>query len=681
MRSNSLIHKLSVTPQEFLKALLNFVDELFAARKMLQIMKILSQLVPTLESRRVAAYNKGMGWKKPIQNARGQVAVLFALVFTFMFVLFAFVVDFGHLIQNKMNLQIAADAAAYAGAAWQARALNQMGAVNYHLRQNYKELVMRAQVTHARHNKNFPRSQDDLRGPIERLPQGFNAPSVCLQAHGFETVRGRRYAKDTNLCYNADPTGGGLPPIVVPPVLATFDPFSIAIAAQIKEIQRQADIECEQGRDDNERMVQHLLDIFAKPGTYLGGFRYRGDRARFHESQMKAIESFINQAAQESPMTSSHPVLAAARESALRNLTDSNLNGEFQLEILAPKESTYVKLKEIVAANAMYYFDFQSRGSACVAMVGRRFFEALVGYEKDPQYLTYFGVKLTSKPKLLFMPQSWVDAGFPKLEAYAVAKPFGSRIGPKATTDGLIPVPRTDGQSRILDFSVRPFDTVGGGRSAKLMAYYDSLHPRNEIGRSQGNRAIGWPEPDKGDQLRAPLQAIRTPTIFDALFYTVFPDPGSNINQDYDEPQFALALYPDGVEAAGPDNQIIPTRTLATELPYSIKLNAPRTAGAHYDIYATEQPGSHSTTGALSLPGIDSTAKAREFGFATKELYHSAWAPEGETEAGKGRIGYGVKFISIDTLMNRMGNLSNSGDQIDIRNLPAAETNLTKILH
>lgn len=679
-----MIHKLSVSPQEFLKPLFNFVDELNGAQNQLQIMKIFSQLSGTLESPSDAAYNIAMGWKKPIQNSRGQVAVLFALVFTFMFVLFAFVVDFGHLIQNKMNLQIAADAAAYAGAAWQARALNQMGAENYHMRQDYKELVMRAQITHARHNKNFPRSQDDLRGPIERLPQGFNAPSVCLQAHGFETVRGRRYDKMTNLCFNADPTGGGLPPIVVPPVLATFDPLSVAIAAQIKEIRRQADIECEQGRDDNERMVQHLLDVFAKPGTYLGGFRYRGDRARFHESQMKAIESFINQAAQESPMTSSHPVLAAARESALRNLTDSNLNGEFKMEILAPKEATYVKLKEIVAANAMYYFDFQSRGSACVALVGKRFFEALVGYEKDPRYLTYFGVKLTAKPKLLFMPQSWVDAGFPTLEAYAIAKPFGSRIGPKATTDGLIPVPRTDGQSRILDFSVRPFDTVGGGRSAKLMAYYDSLHPRNEDNQPQGNRALGWPEPDKGDQLRAPLQAIRTPTIFDALFYTVFPDPGSNLNQDYEEPQFALALYPDGVEAAGPDNQRISTRTPATELPYSVKLNAPSPTGTYYGTYATEQPGSHSTTGALSLPplpGIDSPAKAREFGFATKEIYHSAWAPEGESEAGQGRIGYGVKFISVDTLMNRMGNLSSSGDQIDIRNLPNTEINLTKILH
>jgi Flp pilus assembly protein TadG len=76
------------------------------------------------------------------KNQRGQVAILFALVFTFMFILFAFVVDFAHLINNKMNLQIAADMAAYTGAAWQARTLNQIGQVNYHLRQDIRTFQM-----------------------------------------------------------------------------------------------------------------------------------------------------------------------------------------------------------------------------------------------------------------------------------------------------------------------------------------------------------------------------------------------------------------------------------------------------------------------------------------------------------------------------------------------------------
>ena len=624
-------------------------------------------------------YNIEMGSLQTVRNTRGQVAILFALVFTFLFVLFAFVVDFGHLIQNKMNLQIAADAAAYAGAAWQARALNQMGAVNYHMRQDYKEMVMRMQVTHTRHNLNFPRTRGDLSGPLERLPQGYSSPMVCQQAHGFETVRGRRYANDTNLCRNADPRSGGLPPIVVPPVLAPFDPFSVAIARQIQEIQRQADIECDQGKEDNERLVNHMISVFGRP---IGQPQW-GLRPAFHQQQMESLETYINSAAQEDPQTSSHPMLVAARESARKNLTESN-KGDFKFEILAPDGSEFVNINPIVAANVALYFDFQSRGSACVALIGQKFFEALVGYEKDPRILTYFGVKLTSKPQMLFMPQAWLDAGFPTLEAYALAKPFGSRIGPQATTDALIAVPRSNQQSRLLDYSVVPFNqTAGGGRSAKLLAYFDSLHTRNEIGYPQGNRNSGWPEPFKNDQLRAPLQAVRAPTIFDALFYTVFPDPGSNLGDDYLEPEFAESLYPDNVEAAGPNNQIISQGRKPASTSYlEMKLNAPDGVnGPHYDNYASEHPGTHSTTGPLSLPGLSDPNTAKAFGFATKEVYHSAWAPQGDVEASRGRIGYGVKYLSIDTLMERLENRTGSGERIEIENKPRFEPNLRAIKH
>jgi len=447
-------------------------------------------------------------YKKKIRNnERGQVAILFALVFTFMFVLFAFVVDFGHLIQNKINLQIAADAAAYSGAAWQARLLNQMAAVNYHMRQDYKEMVMRLQVSHTRHNRNFPRGQQALSQPLSAQAQ--HKPFVCQQAHGFETVRGRRYANNTNLCRNADPDVGGLPPIVVPPVIASFDPFSIAIANQIKEIQRQADIECNQGKDDNERLVRHIIQVFGAQSPQNPGIR-----ATFHSRQIEALKNFMNEAVQSNPETSDHPLLETARNSAAFNLTESNRNG-FKFELLQPQNSQFVDIKPIRAVNMATYFDYDSRGSACVAYPGLVFFQTLIGFEKAPETLTYFGVKLTSKPKMLFMPQAWLDADFPTLEAYAVAKPFGSRLGPGEQTDGLIPVPRgNQAQDPKPNFSVLPFDNVGFTDSAKLLAYYDSLHPYNELNEPQGNRNLGWPEPSQGAQLRAPLQAIRTPTNF-----------------------------------------------------------------------------------------------------------------------------------------------------------------------
>lgn len=626
-----------------------------------------------------------VGIRKIKDNQQGQVAILFALVFTFMFVLFAFVVDFGHLIHNKMNLQIAADAAAYSGAAWQARILNQMSSVNYHMRQDYKELVMRMQVTHARHNRNFPRGSRALSLPLSAPAQ--NNALVCLQAHGFETVRGRRYDVLTNLCENADPAVGGLPPIVVPPVIASFDPFSRAIAAQIKEIQRQADIECNQGKVDNERLVRHLVRVFGANSP-----QNEGIRPDFHRRQMEALRDFMNEAAAENnPESSSHPLLQTARNSALFNLTESNQN-EFKFEILQPQEGKFISLNEIEAINSAVYFDYNSRGSACVAYPGSLVFKSLLGFEKDPRYLTYFGVKLTSKPKMLFMPQAWIDANFPTLEAYAVAKPFGSRLGPSETSDPFIPVFRPQAQDSRLNFSVLapgdPNGDKGFSMSAKLLAYYDSLHPKNNNGRPEGNRNRGWPEPFKNGSVRDPLQAIRTPTIFDALFYTVFPDPGENIQSDYLEPQLAEALYPDYLEAAGPNNQFISNRKISSTPPYLKNLPGRKGqsgliqvhvdtdfSGPHFDTYAVENPGTHSVTGPFSLPGMTDEARAREFGFATPQMYHSAWAPPGES-----RIGYGVKFISLDTL-NNFENIDSSGEQGFLVNRPTGDPNLNQILH
>lgn len=74
----------------------------------------------------------------------------------------------------------------------------------------------------------------------------------------------------------------------------------------------------------------------------------------------------------------------------------------------------------------------------------------------------------------------------------------------------------------------------------------------------------GWPFVDRSDQQKAPLQAVRSPTVFDAAFFTVFPDPGANINADYVEAEFADALYPDYLEASDPNNNVIETRQPAS---------------------------------------------------------------------------------------------------------------------
>ncbi len=603
----------------------------------------------------------------------GQVAVLFALVFTFLFVLFAMVIDFGHLINAKMNLQIAADMAAYAGAAWQARTLNKLAMINYKLRQDFKEFAMRTQVTHLRHNRNFPRGTNFINGG----DRAHNTePFICQQAHGYVALSGLRYKNDTNLCRNASPSVGGLPPIVVPPVIATFDPFALAIAAQIRRIADASNQECRAAAIDNRVLSQHLINVYTR-------------RSHFHEKQALAIVDWLNSiGGGKIDSDDNHPINRIAYKSAWNNLSLANKD-DFEMEVLIPSGGNYLTIIPYKANATLFYVNFNVVGDGCV---GRPSFidfnDMVVGFEKDKSIVTYYAVKLTSRPRMMFMPQNWIDNEFPKLEVYSVAKPFGSRLGPDSAGDQLLPVPNRPGNAnRMLNFSFKINDQLGI-MNTKVMAYLDALHPFNSAGRPDGNQSTGWPDPLKAVNLRTPLQAIRAPTIFDSAFYTIFPDP--NRSNDYFESDYAMSLYPDYLEASDINNQIISTPEPATD-PYFpdsvgpaisrgigwIAVSAPQNlaTGPNYGSYAAEAPSSHSVTLATGLPLL-SEEKVNEFGWANKNQLHSGWAP-----LGRYRIGYSVKFISFDALLRLQVRQKGTNTVGPIANPPEGEDNLLMILH
>lgn len=601
----------------------------------------------------------GVKARKPrLQGEQGQVAILFALVFTFMFVIFAFVVDFGHLINTKINLQIAADTAAYAGAAWQARQLNRISMVNYHMRQDVKEMAMRAQVTHVRHNRNFPHGSSFYNGG-NGAPRGL-FPFMCQQAHGYVSISGVKYDPSTNLCKNASPETGGLPPIVVPPVIAAFDPFAVAISKYIGELQKASDRECRAAATDNRSLANHFVNVFAR-------------RSDYHLRQIQALEEWLNQVGNEG-QGSSHPLVKAAEESARRNLSLA-AQDEFKFEILQPRGREYVRLEPLRMRGTMFYYDFSTQGSGCVGVPSFLDFDNVTaGVTKSQDILTYFAVQLTAKPKMLFMPARWIEDGFPELTAIAAAKPFGGRLGPDATGDPLLPIPNRPGNNnRAINFSFKPNDNLGM-INQKMLAFFDAIHPFNGKGNPEGNQRTGWPDANKGDDLRFPLQAIRSPTVFDSLFYSIFPDPNAN---DANLERFAEVLYPDYLEAAGPNNELLnsPSSVTAAYLPQAVgsrnrgsgwvQINAdPTGVNDSYSGYSEESPSSHSVLLANRLPIVG--GKEREFGFATAEMIHSGWAPQGSA----GRIGYSVKFVGIDALRRTIQVRSGSSGLSNISNPP-----------
>lgn len=79
--------------------------------------------------------------KPTLRDERGQAAIFMALFVTTMIMLFAFTTNIGMLVHAKINLQNAADAAAYSGAAVQARQLTNAAYLNWEMRRALKEFL------------------------------------------------------------------------------------------------------------------------------------------------------------------------------------------------------------------------------------------------------------------------------------------------------------------------------------------------------------------------------------------------------------------------------------------------------------------------------------------------------------------------------------------------------------
>lgn len=80
-------------------------------------------------------------WRRRRGGQRGQTTIFIALFFATMLLVFAFSTNIGMLVHAKINLQNAADAAAYAGASVQARQMTTVAYLNYEMRRALKQFL------------------------------------------------------------------------------------------------------------------------------------------------------------------------------------------------------------------------------------------------------------------------------------------------------------------------------------------------------------------------------------------------------------------------------------------------------------------------------------------------------------------------------------------------------------
>lgn len=94
-----------------------------------------------------------MGFRK---REKGQATIFMVIFVTTMIFLFAFTINIGMLVHTKINLQNAADSAAYAGAAVQARQMTAISYLNWEMRRAVKEFMFNWMVRGNRAQACFP---------------------------------------------------------------------------------------------------------------------------------------------------------------------------------------------------------------------------------------------------------------------------------------------------------------------------------------------------------------------------------------------------------------------------------------------------------------------------------------------------------------------------------------------
>ncbi len=444
-----------------------------------------------------------------------------------MITLLAFVINIGMLVHSKIQLQNAADLAAYAGAATQARHMTQISHLNYQMRQAYKKFLYRYYVLGNLAQKCFPRgisggnatTHADCRGlnagasqPMQwenrsavNSPTGFpGVPVVCLSL-----------STQSNVCQLVRAV-----PVVQPPPCFPLDPSCTAIRQSAITIATIQTASCSQGSALNSEILSYWLyatnvDTQLMSQTNLAGLVNNDvglvteELLLFHRIQN--IQSYINEGpkrnlsdtqlnqliARDDPAKLERTALAL--KTALGNLNRYTFShDEVRMTELLPTDEM-LKLKKIEPEIDTWvaFLEGSNPAQGCLMQMEKFRAKPIVGVYKDSNAYVYYAIKLQAKVKLLFNPFPFNNPGQDlEMTAYAAAVPFGSRIGPKLEASQFYkplvpkPVSNTSGQtlppSNIPWLPINEDGTKGYDDIGVLAGFYANLRSPSGQGSSFG---------------------------------------------------------------------------------------------------------------------------------------------------------------------------------------------------
>jgi len=399
-------------------------------------------------------------------NKKGQLSIFMAISIVFFMTTVAFVINVGLFVKAKINLQNAVDAAAWSGAAVQSRQLTDIGYLNWEMRNNYKEWLFKYYVLgnlsvrgvsdplSSSGQSNFRLQPFDPGLPGDK----YNIPSICLDTH-----------IQSNVCsFYSLPGIPRLSNIGFTGLDQVTKELENSIAQRVAEnctnstnTNFTAASQWTYGLGENQENIDALPDVLllTRAGAWTKGielaFRIRNLEAIVNSPPESEVSISTITNIEQRRLAQDERVVKAFY-SAYRNLGNGSdsLKNNLKITELSPRrlqERSANSLSNLLippASSDKYYLDLKffpinmaiffttliakssqgAQASCGVIKTALPVPSFPLGFDKNQNVLTYYAVKGETKFNGLFNPFS--KDGI-RLVAYAAAKPFGARIGPK----------------------------------------------------------------------------------------------------------------------------------------------------------------------------------------------------------------------------------------------------------
>jgi len=411
-------------------------------------------------------------------NQRGQIGIFVALIFQVIFVFFAMLINVGLIVHHKINLQQSADLAAYYGAMKQAEVLNAMAHVNYQMRQAWKLLAWRYRIlgtfgytqggSPGGLNIEFPikinaqslqynPSSENFKCPAT-FPNANNltltdVPFMCIGHAGFADWDAPPSSGETQCKVNCNDLNGAQNSIGSISQVGAASILGTTIGASIQNAINTT----------NGTMTTNCNELAPKAMAMLSSFY----RSYFVETQnRKDFILMLNRnlllGEDEILDLEGKKIITGSKNTFENNLTEANKSGLIKFETLnGTKGLSEKNLLNEINFNYLQFFILRCETAGLNEIKNYSLLSIFengvlrpaladqadaipglkqtvqdvfnnnndnfntIGFEKNPWFQVYYGVKAVAEPKIPFLPIAKI-----KLHAISFAKPFGGSIGP-----------------------------------------------------------------------------------------------------------------------------------------------------------------------------------------------------------------------------------------------------------